>query len=106
MENAARSRGLRPNQGIVNMALSRKQALARLENLGGGKAADWIEDHISNKLTRPGSGPHIRGELKARLDAMEKLLDNKNLGSKTIQPWLERIAEWRKRISEISDVDY
>jgi hypothetical protein len=105
IENAARSRGLRSGQDIVNMALSRAEALKRLENLGSGKAAEWIEQHIG-KLTRPGSGPHIRNELNTRLDTMERLLDNPNLGPKTVKPWAERIAEWRKRISEISDVDY
>ena len=61
MDNAARSRGLNPNSGIVNMAITRKQALKRIEGLIGEGSQAGIEAHIG-KLTRPGSGPHIRTE--------------------------------------------
>jgi len=35
MENAARSRGLTPSSGIVSMAITRKQALKRIEEYSG-----------------------------------------------------------------------
>ena len=66
MENAARSRGLNPASGIVNMAITRKQALKRIEGLIGEGSNAGIESHIA-KLTRPGSGPHIRNELATRI---------------------------------------
>ncbi len=65
-ENAARSRGLNPSLGIMNMAITRKQALKRIEGLIGEGSQAGIEAHIG-KLTRPGSGPHIRAELTTRL---------------------------------------
>ncbi len=103
MENAARCRKLNPNSGIVNMAITRKQALMRIEGLIGDGSNAGIESHIA-KLSRPGSGPHIRNELTTRLVEVERLASH--VGEKSGSDILARIAEWRKRISEIADVDY
>jgi hypothetical protein len=103
MENAARSRGLNPASGIVNMAITRKQALKRIEGLIGEGSNAGIESHIA-KLTRPGSGPHIRKELATRIAEVERLATH--VGEKSGADILARITEWRKRISEIADVDY
>ena len=103
MENAARSRGLNPSSGIVNMAITRKQALKRIEGLIGDGSYAGIESHIA-KLTRPGSGPHVRNELSTRLTEVERLASH--VGDKSGADILVKIGEWRKRISEIADVDY
>ena len=47
MESAARGRGLKPNSGIVNMAITRKQALKRIEGLIGEGSNAGIESHIA-----------------------------------------------------------
>lgn len=103
MESAARGRGLNPNSGKVNMAITRKQALKRIEGLIGEGSNAGIESHIA-KLTRPGSGPHIRNELTIRIAEVERLASH--VGEKSGADILAKIAEWRKRISEIVDVDY
>ncbi len=103
MENATRSRGLNPASGIVNMAITRKQALKRIEGLIGDGSNAGIESHIA-KLTRPGSGPHIRNELTNRLTEVERLASH--VGDKSGADILAKIGEWRKRISEIADVEY
>jgi hypothetical protein len=87
----------------MNMAITRKQALKRIEGLIGEGSQAGIEAHIG-KLTRPGSGPHIRAELTTRLEEIERLAEH--CGEKTCADVLARIAQWRKRISEIADVDY
>ena len=103
MDDAARSRGLNPISGVVNLAITRKQALKRIEGLIGQGSNAGIESHIA-KLTRPGSGPHIRSELKTRIAEIERLASH--VGEKSGADILARIAEWRKIISEIADVDY
>ena len=85
------------------MAITRKQALKRIEGLIGEGSNAGIESHIA-KLTRPGSGPHIRTELSVRLGEVERLASH--VGDKSGVDILARIAKWRKRISEIADVDY
>ena len=103
MENAAKSRGLDPAGGVMNMAITRKQAMNRIEGLISEGSQRGIEAHIG-KLTRPGAGPHIRAELSMRMAEIERLAEH--CGEKTSADILTRISEWRKRISEISDVDY
>ena len=103
MENVARGRGLDPAGDTVNMAITRKQALKRIGVLMGKGSQAGIEAHIG-KLTRSGSGPHIRTELTTRLAEIERLAEH--CGDKTGADILGRIADWRKRISEIADVDY
>ena len=103
MESAARSRGLNPSSGIVNMAITRTQALKRIEGLIGEGSNAGIESHIA-KLIRPGSGPHIRNELATRIAEVERL--SLHVGEKSGADFLAKIAEWRKRISEIADVNY
>jgi uncharacterized protein RhaS with RHS repeats len=90
--------------GAIAMAISRKQALNRIEGLiNAGHPEKSIEAHIE-KLTRPGSGPHIRTELSARLDEIERLA--KHTGGKTEQEIMRQVEDWRRRISEIPDVPY
>lgn len=103
IEIAARSRGLNQNSGIVHMAITRKQALKRIEGLIGDGSNAGIESHIA-KLSRPWSGPHIRNELTTRIAEVERLASH--VGDKSGADILAKIAEWRKRISEIADVDY
>lgn len=88
--------------GSMNMAISRRQALNRIEGLIGEGGTAGIEAHIE-KLTRPGSGPHIRTELNARLNEIERLAQH--TGRNTEQGILQRVQEWRRRISEIENVD-
>ena len=85
------------------MAITRKQALKRIEGLIGEGSNAGIESHIA-KLTRPGSGPHIRNELATRIAEVERLATH--VGEKSGADILARITEWRKRISEIADVNY
>ncbi|MEI8369107.1 MAG: hypothetical protein WCJ31_11800, partial [Planctomycetia bacterium] len=103
MEKSAKSRGLDPASGVMNMAITRKQAMNRIEGLISEGSQRGIEAHIG-KLTRPGAGPHIRAELSTRMAEIERLAEH--CGEKTSAEILARISEWRKRISEISDVDY
>jgi hypothetical protein len=90
--------------GLVAMAISRKQALKRIEGLiNAGHPEKSIEAHIE-KLTRPGSGPHIRAELEAWLNEIERLA--RYTGTKTEQEIIKQVQQWRQRISEIPDVPY
>jgi hypothetical protein len=85
------------------MAITRKQALNRIAGLIGEGLNTGIEAHIG-KLTRPRSGPHIRVELSARLNEIERLAEY--VGSKSGAELLSKVAEWRTRISELKDVHY
>ena len=85
------------------MAITRKQALKRIEGLIGERSNAGIESHIA-KLTRPCSGPHIRNELATRIAEVERLASH--VGEKSGADILARTAAWSKRISEIADVDY
>ncbi len=85
------------------MAITRKQALKRIEGLIGEGSNAGIEAHIG-KLTRPGSGPHVRTELNTRIGEIERLAEK--IGDKTGAEFLAKIAAWRKKISEIADVNY
>ena len=103
MKNAARSRILDPSHQAFKMAITRKQALKRIEGLIGESSIAGIESHVT-KLARPGSGPHIRNELTTRLAEVERLASH--VGDKSGADILAKITDWRKRISEIADVDY
>lgn len=92
-----------PSTEIACMAITRKQALKRIEGLIGAESNAGIEAHI-DKLTRPGSGPHIRSELNTRLEEIERLIAH--VGDKTGLELLAKVAQWRQRISEIADVNY
>ena len=85
------------------MAITRKQALKRIEGLIGEGSTTGIEAHIG-KLTRRGSGPHIRAELNAKLAEIERLIPH--LGRKTGDELAAKVAAWRRTIAEIADVDY
>ena len=85
------------------MAITRKQALKRIAGLIGESSSAGIEAHI-DKLGRPGSGPHIRTELSARLAEIERLAAH--VGDKTGAALRQKVDQWRKRIAEVEDVDY
>lgn len=85
------------------MAITRKQAIKRIEGLVGEDSEAGIDSHFG-KLARPGSGPHIRRELTTRLAEIERLA--KHCGDRTEAEILARVSRWRERISEIPDVDY
>lgn len=90
MENAARSRGLNPNQRVLNMAMSRKDAIKRMESL-----VPRVEEHIQKIIKSPNSRdvPHWQGEIKAWLDTMENAAPH--AGKATSEEWLFRIRNWR-----------
>lgn len=98
-ESAARH-GLEP--GVDFVMVSRKQAVKRIEGLIGEGSERGIEAHIG-KLTRPGSGPHIRRELEAKLKEIERLAGH--TGDKTQEEILQRVRDWRRRIAETPNVD-
>jgi hypothetical protein len=75
MENAANSRGLDPASGVMNMAITRKQAMNLIEGLISEGSQRGIEAHIG-KLTRPGAGLHIRAELSTRMAEIERLAEH------------------------------
>jgi hypothetical protein len=85
------------------MGITRKQARKQIEGLIGEGTNTGIEAHLA-KLTRPGSSRHVRTELTVRLAEIERLASH--VGDKTGADLLAKIAAWRKRISEVADVDY
>ncbi len=102
-EVASRGGGLDPNQSVLNMSITRKQALKRIDGVIGENSTAGIEAHIG-KLTRRGSGPHIRAELNARIGEIERLIPH--VGKKAGDELAAKVAEWRRRIAELADVDY
>lgn len=102
-ERLARSKA-EHGDGAIAMAISRKQALKRIEGLiNAADPEKSIEAHIG-KLTRPGSGPHIRIELNARIDEIRRLAQH--TGSKSEAEIVKQLDEWVRRIVEIPDVAY
>ena len=89
--NAVRSRGLNPNQKVLSMAMSRKDALRRLDAL-----APQVEKHLQKIASNPGSRDvaHWQAEIRAFLDQMESAVPH--VGKKTCATWAERIAEYRR----------
>ena len=78
----------------ASMALSRKQALKRLEGL-----EKQVEDHIP-KVTRRGSEAHIQHEIENWLKQMENAAEH--VGEKTGAEWTAKIAEFRRRVTQAS----
>ena len=100
MENAARKRGLDPNQGIVNMAIPRKKVLQNIA--GKRKAIDYhLDDHIPELIGEADKGlvEYWRKEVSARIREMEewagRLSKNDDI--------LEEAAQYRRRLDEILD---
>jgi len=89
---AARKYG---NSGVVNMAISRSQALNRLEGL-----EPQVEEHLAKIAANPGSRdvPHWATEIRAWLGEMERLAQH--TGKKTGAEWAAKIANWRRLLGD------
>lgn len=98
MDNAARSRGLNPNSGIVNMAIPRSKILEKIA--GKQKGIDYhLDEHIPELIEKADKGlvEYWRKEVHRLIDEMEawagRLSKNDDI--------LSRAAEYRRRLEEI-----
>lgn len=98
MENAARSRGLNPNSGIVNMAIPRSKILEKIA--GKQKGIDYhLDEHIPELIGKADRGlvEYWRKEVHRLVDEMEgwgrRLSKNDDV--------LSRAAEYRSRLEEM-----
>jgi hypothetical protein len=75
------------------MAMSRKDALKRLNGLG-----PRVEEHLGKIANNPGSRdiPHWTGEIDTWIKQMEDVLPH--VGDKTAAEWAAKIAEWKARL--------
>jgi Domain of unknown function (DUF4157) len=82
-------------EGIVNMAISRQQALNRMQGL-----TPRIEEHLAKIAADPRSQAvsHWRTEIHAWLGEIERLIPH--VGKKTGAEWRSIVAEWRRRLGE------
>jgi hypothetical protein len=82
-------------EGIVNMAISRQQALNRMQGL-----STQVERHLAKIAAEPSSQAvaHWRTEIRAWLGEIERLTPN--VGKKTGAEWTSKVAEWRRLIGE------
>jgi RHS repeat-associated protein len=86
---------------VQAMALSRRQALSRLEGLERA-VLYLLDEHIPQTIGRsPSSIQHWRAEVGNLLDDMEELANSTNVGRRTTVEWLAKIAEYRRRLAEI-----
>jgi hypothetical protein len=99
-ENAARSRGLDPNQRVLNMAIPRKKVLEKIA--GYRKGIDFhLDDHIPALIGKADEElvHYWRKEVSARIREMEgwagRLSKNDDI--------LAEAAEYRRRLDEILD---
>ena len=98
IDNAARSRGLNPNSGIVNMAIPRSKILEKIA--GKQKGIDYhLDEHIPELIEKADKGlvEYWRKEVHRLIDEMEawagRLSKNDDI--------LSRAAEYRIRLEEI-----
>jgi hypothetical protein len=83
----------------VMMAISRKQALARLEGLEGA-ILYHLDDHIPSTIKgAPSAIKHWRTEVGGLIDDMERLTPH--IGKKSAAAWQFRISEMRKRLNDL-----
>jgi len=84
-----------PSDEIVGMAMSRKDALARIES-----RVSEIEKHLGVLEAEPGAQAvnHWRKEVKTWLADVDQALPH--VGKKTAEEWAPRISEWRRRLGE------
>ena len=82
-------------EGIVNMAISRQQALNRIQGLSAP-----VEEHLAKIAAEPSSQAvaHWRKEIRAWLGEIERLTPH--IGKKTGDVWTNRVAEWRRLLGE------
>jgi hypothetical protein len=75
------------------MAISRKDALRRLEGL-----APRVEEHLSKIAVEPTSRdvPHWTKEIDSWIKQMEELATH--VGKRTSALWLARIAKWKTEL--------
>lgn len=108
MDNAARSRGLNPNQNVLNMAIPRKKILQKLD--GFRKGIDYhLDDHIPELIGKADKGlvEYWRKEMTSRTREMEewarRLNKNEDILAE-IEDYRRRLAEiWDNRLRELGD---
>ncbi len=81
------------------MALSRKQALKRLE--GEEEAIRYhLDKHIPELIgKRPQTVDYWRREVSKHIDKLEELAEK--VGGKTADEWRQKVAEYRRRLKEL-----
>jgi hypothetical protein len=82
-------------EGIVNMAISRSQALNRMEGLSAN-----IAEHLAKIAAKPLSRdvPHWTMEIRAWIGEIERLIQR--VGQKTGQEWASRIVAWKGQLGD------
>lgn len=85
------------------MAITRKQALRRLEGLAGA-ANRHLEIHIPSLLDEhPEDLAHWRAELRSWIEEMRRLTTK--VGKRTAEQWNERIADIESRAAALLGTD-
>jgi len=84
-----------PSDEIVNMAMPRKKALERIENL-----TPELEKHLEKIVSQPGSRDvsHWRTEARGWIKAIEAVAPD--TGKKTSAELATKIAQWKRRLGE------
>ena len=82
-------------KGIINMAISRSQALNRMEGL-----SVEVVKHLAKIAAKPLSRdvPHWTTEIRTWIGEIERL--NQHVGKKTGQEWASRIAAWKGQLGD------
>jgi hypothetical protein len=95
MQQVAASKATYGYEGIVNMAMSRSQALNRMEGLSAS-----IVEHLAKIAAKPLSRdvPHWTTEIRAWREESERL--TQHVGRQTGQAWASRIAAWQGQLGD------
>ncbi len=82
-------------KGIVNMAISRSQALKRMLGLSA-----QVEKHLAKIAAKPLSRDvaHWTGEIQGWIGEIERL--SEHVGKKTAQEWASKIAAWKAGLGQ------